>query len=252
LTENDNITINWMIGIHELRPVDKYLIQVQIIGSNDQESNSGSDFLTDQANGASFGGSNKVLEGQELNITVSAADLNCSDNARGDRINHCEYTLTQETEIGQTYSFIVCAINDFGIACGDSRNITATPPAVIISTSVPPLVTPVSTPPSFTTLTPQGTGNSIVTQSTLTTKTLSRLQTTITQLLATPLPPPISGPKTPTGLEGMLVGITFGVIVFLLLCCVLWVSIILFCVCCLRREREKKYWPEEKGESVMT
>ena len=258
LIEND-ITINWMIDIHELRPVDKYLIQVQITGSNDQESNSGSEFLTsgdDQwtngANGASFGGSSRPFEGQVFNITVSESvdDLTCSVNAKGD-INHCEYTLIQETEIGLTYSFIVCATNDFGTACGDSRNITATPPAVTLtSSSAPPLVTQVSTTvtppqPAFTTLTPQDITNSqtvtIVPHGTLTTSTNA-------QLLATPLSPPRSGPKTPTGLEGVFVGITFGVVVVVLLCCVLWVSILLLCVCCcLRREREKNYWPEEIG-----
>ena len=259
LMEND-ITISWMIDVHELRPVDKYLIQVQITGSNDKESNSGSEFLTsgdDQvagANGVSFGGSSRPFEGQVFNITVSESvdDLTCSD-ARGD-INHCEYTLIQETEIGQTYSFIVCAINDFGTACGDSRNITATPPAVttVTSTSAPPLVTQVSTTvtppqPTSTTLTLQDINNysqtvTIVPHGTLATTTTSA------QLLVTPLPPPRSGPKTPTGLEGVFVGITFGVVVVVLLCCVLWVSVILLCICCcLRREREKNYWPEEIG-----
>ena len=252
LTEND-VTINWMIDIHELRPVEKYLIQVQIAVPNDQESNSGSEFLTSGnnqvagANGASFGGSSRPFEGQAFNVTVSesVADLTCRVNARGD-INHCEYTLVQETEIGQTYSFIVCAINDFGTACGDSRNnITVTPPAVITSSSVPPLVTPVSTTvkPPQPTSTPQGITNSqtIVPQGSLTTSTS-------TQLLATPLPPPRSGPKAPTGLEGVFVGIIFSVVVIVLLCCVLWVLIVLFCVCCcLRREREKNYWPEEIG-----
>lgn len=255
LMEND-ITINWMIDIHELRPVNKYLIQVQITGSSDQESNSGSEFLTsgdDQvagANGASFGGSSRPFEGQAFNITVSESvdDLTCSINARGD-INHCEYTLIQETEIGHTYSFIVCAANDFGTACGDSRNITATPPAVTPS-SAPPLVTQVSTTvippqPTSTTLTPQDIINSqTVPHGTFTTTTT----TTSTQLLATPLSPPRSDPKTPTGLEGVFVGITFGIIVVVLLCCVLWVSVILLCICCcLRREREKNYWPEEIG-----
>ena len=261
LMEND-ITIDWMIDIHELRPVDKYLIQVQITGSNDKESNSGSEFLTsgdDQvagANGASFGGSSRPFEGQAFNITISESvdDLTCSVNARGD-INDCEYTLIQEAEIGQIYSFIVCAVNNFGTACGDSRNITATPPAVttVTSSSAPPLVIQVSTTvtppqPTSTTLTPQDVTNSqtvtIVPHGTLTTTTT----TTNAQLLATPLPPPRSGPKTPTGLEGVFVGITFGVVVVVLLCCVLCVSVFLLCVCCcLRREREKNYWPEEIG-----
>lgn len=247
LTQSD-VTINWMIDIHELRPVDRYIIQVQITGSNDQELNSG-DNQTTGANGASFGGSSNLREKQEFNVTILVADLNCSVNTRGD-INHCEYTLTQETETGVTYSFIVCAINDFGTTCGESKNITAYPlTTMITSTSAPPpLVTlastlsPQPTPASSTGLTPASSGETLVPQrGTLTMST--------TQPLATPDPlPPKRGPKTPTGLEGKFVGIVFCVVVVVLLCCVLWVSVVLLCVCCLRREREKKYWPEEKGE----
>ena len=256
-----------MINIHKLRPVDKYLIQVQITGSNDRELNSGSrlptsgDLQTTGANGASFGGSSRLSEGQEFNVTVSVADLNCSVNMRRG-INHCDYALMQQTEIGETYSFIVCAINEFGTTCGESRNITATPPMEITSSSVAAPVSTTSpilrpTPAvSTSTLTPQGTTSSTqasIPQGTLalsSSNMLPPIQTTTTQLLATPLlvPPPKTGPKTPTGLEGsVFVGIIFCVVVVVLLCCVVWTSIVMLCICCLRREREKNYWPEEKG-----
>ena len=258
-----------MINIHELRPVDKYLIQVQITGSNDWELNSGSrlptsgDLQTTGANGASFGGSSRLSEGQEFNVTVSVADLNCSVNTRGG-INHCDYALMQQTEIGETYSFTACAINEFGTTCGESRNITATPPPAVTSSSVVNVAPVTTTPPipqptpavSTSTLTSQGTTSStqaLVLQGTLalsSSNMLSHLQTTTTQSLATPLPvpPPKTGPKTPTGLEdSVFVGIIFCVVVVVLLCCVVWTSIVLLCICCLRREREKNYWPEEKG-----
>ena len=236
-----------MIDVHELRPVDTYLIQIQITGSNDQELNSGSELVTSgdrqvtDISGASFGGSSKLVEMFEFNVTVSVAELNCSVNTRGD-VNHCEYTLTQETEFGQTYDFIVCAVNSFGTTCGEAKNITATPG----SSTPPPQATPAST-----TLSPQGTGSSagtlIAPQGTLIlSTTLSPVQSTVT-LSATTLPPVKGGPKTPTGLEGVFVGIVFVVIMVVLLCCVLCVSVVLLCVCYLQRRGEKNYWPEEKG-----
>ena len=245
LTENE-ITINWLIDMHKLRPVGTYLIQIQITRSDDQELNSGSEIVTSgdrqntNINNTSFGGSSKLVE---FNVTVNvfAAELNCITNTRGD-IDHCEYTLMQETEFGHTYSFIVCAVNDFGTTCGEVINITATPRPVV--TSVPPLVTPESTSPpapqatpASTILTPQGTPM----LSTL----LSSVQSTVT-LSATTLPPR-RGPKVPTGLEGVFVGIVFAVIMAALLCCLLCVSVALLCACCLQRSGEKNYWPEEKG-----
>ena len=241
LTENE-ITINWLIDMHKLRPVGTYLIQIQITRSDDQELNSGSEIVTSgdrqntNINNTSFGGSSKLVE-FNVTVNVSAAELSCITNTRGD-IDHYEYTLMQETEFGRTYSFIVCAINDFGTTCGEVVNITATPRPVV--TSLPPLVTPESTTPpapqatpSSTTLTPQGT------------PILSSVQSTVT-LSATTLPPR-RGPKVPTGLEGVFVGIVFAVIMAVLLCCLLCVSVALLCACCLQRSGEKNYWPEEKG-----
>ena len=256
LTEN-NITVNWMIDRHELRPVHTYMILIQVTGSDDQDLNSGSELETSGDNqtitevaGANFGGNSILTEGLEINVTVSVAELNCNANTRDD-IDHCEYILTQDTEIGQTYSIIVCALNDFGTTCGEAKNITATP----VTTSVPSMDTtvsntlPQSTPTSITTLTPQGTvtvapSSTLAPHGTLTLPTtLTPLQTTTTVTL-----PPSVGPKTPTGLEGVIVGIVFAVIVAVLLCCVLSVLIILLCLwCCLKRSREKSYWPEKKG-----
>ena len=65
-----------------------------------------------------------------------------------------------------------------------------------------------------------------------------------------PKPAPLRiQPEGPAGHlpTGSIVGIVFGVIAGVLVCCLLWMLIALI-VCCTCCEREKKYNPEKKGQ----
>ena len=106
--EKDGFTITWNIDRHELRPVDTYIVIIQMTESRNQDSSSSKD-----------------LETVEFNATVSATDANCKLNGTKD---HCMFILLNEDiDSDKIHNITVCANNDGGQNCSDPTFIQPVP-----------------------------------------------------------------------------------------------------------------------------
>ena len=122
------VTVTWKITSHELRPIQRYIISVKITGSKTQVSNSSGNDGQTGGNGQTNGGDDSRVEIRGFNTTVNATDANCKLDSMDD--NNCKHnvTLPEKDEPGETmtYDIILCAENEFGMSCGESKIIEPT------------------------------------------------------------------------------------------------------------------------------
>ena len=96
--EEDDLTVSWTIDKDELRPVDTYVVKIQIPGSRNQDS--------------------------EFNTTVDADKANCKPNGTK---YHCMFTIIgRKLDVGKIYDVTVCARSALGQNCSDP--LTPVPP----------------------------------------------------------------------------------------------------------------------------
>jgi hypothetical protein len=90
--EEDDLTVTWSIDKDELRPVDTYVIKIQITGSRNQDSES-------------------------INTTVDDDKANCKSNGTK---YVCMLTITgRKLDDGKMYDVTVCAKSALGQNCSD-------------------------------------------------------------------------------------------------------------------------------------
>ena len=97
--EEDDLTITWTIDKDELRPVDTYVVKIQIPGSRNQDS-------------------------EFNNMTIDTDKANCKPSGTQ---YHCMFTIMgRKLDDGKTYDITVCARNVLGQNC--SEPLTPIPP----------------------------------------------------------------------------------------------------------------------------
>ena len=96
--EEDDLTVTWTIDKDERRPVDTYIVKIQIPGSRNQDS--------------------------EFNMTIDTDKANCKPSGTE---YHCMFTIMErKLDDGKTYDLTVCARNVLGQNCSDP--LTPIPP----------------------------------------------------------------------------------------------------------------------------
>ena len=112
-----DVSVTWKIETHELRPVHRYVLIYSIIETKTGVSKPG------ETDSGEIDNMDRMPERQQFNITISQADVNCKLNATG---NHCKHIekLEGEFKTGTTHNVVVmvCAENEFGIACGEQMS----------------------------------------------------------------------------------------------------------------------------------
>ena len=115
------ITLSWTIAKHELRPVQRYTLTLQATEPESDETvvynNPGPDRRSSPV-------SEEKKEKEVRRLSLTNINNLCTFDASS-KSDMCQYTLQQSVQLGEVYNITLCAVNEFGLSCGNVKKAVA-------------------------------------------------------------------------------------------------------------------------------